>query len=287
MSDSRFIKLPSLHDHHSHVSLYAALLDLPDLSRLSADEGLALLKAQDENRLGIVKGWRNGSLSLDAQTLRGLPPLIIVNFSLHGFALTPSSLGYIRELWPEFAERNQDAAWVEKSLPELFSFYCRVAGLSQEKLAHFMTELEALGIHSLEDMATSGGEALDLIASSPYAARIASWAPLPIYSRFLREERKRLAGVKIFLDGSIGAKSAAMSRPFIGGGEGQLLYSEQELEASLVGIAADGLPDRDPCDRLSSHRRGPPRPRNFKKKRSSLPEHTIGACAVYFAGSGS
>lgn len=242
----RTIELPPLHDHHSHVSLYTALEGLPDLSSLDAREARELLFAQGRDKLGIVKGWKSERLPLDAEMVASLPPLVIVNFSLHGFVLTQSARPYIAGLWPEFLERQGDEAWAERALPELFAFYCRLGGFGQEKLAAFMSRMEKLGIIFIEDMASPGTAALDLIAASPYADRIRSWIPASIYLSLCKEDRGRAAGVKLFLDGSIGARSAAIDRPYIGGGQGRLIYSAAELEELLARLH-EGLPSKPPA----------------------------------------
>jgi predicted amidohydrolase YtcJ len=233
-----------LHDHHTHVSLYAALEGVPDLAPLSAKDGLALLASQDGGKLSLVKGWRSERLPLDKASLSRLPPLIIVNFSLHGFRLSPAALPFAKELWPELAERHGDAAWTEAKLPELFAFYSRVAGLTQPKLASFMAGLSRLGIDSAEDMASAGEDALAVIASSPFSGSVLSWAPPSIYKTLSEAGKARIFGLKLFLDGSLGAKSAAIDRPYRGaphgpGANGRLLYGERELGdlvASLHGL---------------------------------------------------
>lgn len=233
----RTVLLPSLHDHHSHTTLYSSLLGLPDISTLSGDAALELLRAQNGDKLGIVKGWRSEILRLDPVMLSKLPPLLIVDFSLHGYALSLAALPYIKDIWPEFFERHDDRAWAERSLPELFSFYCRLADFDEEKLNAFMAGLDALGIYETEDLASPGSDALRVIAESPYADRIISWASPAIYRALGKKEKTHVRGIKLFLDGSIGARSAAIDRDYIGGGRGGLIYSEGELE-ELLGQAA-------------------------------------------------
>lgn len=237
-TDSRLPDLPLLHDHHSHTSLYAALEGCPSLLGLGKAEALSLLLSQSRDSLGLVKGWRTDLLPLGAGELAGLPPLLIVNFSLHGYALTPAALPFVGELWPEFAERHADPAWGESHLPELFGFYGRLAGLTPAKLKTHMEGLEALGIGSIEDMTTAGSEALAVIAASPYSRRVLSWATPSVYEGLSEAERRGIQGIKLFLDGSLGARSAAIGRPFLGGGKGILVYKEEELESLLSRLAA-------------------------------------------------
>jgi hypothetical protein len=240
------VEFPSIHDHHSHVSLYAAFMGLPELGTLGKEPALELLRGLPRDKLSLVKGWRNDRLRFGEDELAGMPPAILVNASLHGFKATPSALPYIDALWPDLAAHAGDADWGERNLPALFAFYGKVAGLDLWKLEAFMSEMEALGVGSLEDMTVSGEEALSLFASSRFARRIVPWASLDVYRGLSAESRGKCAGIKLFLDGSLGARSAALDAPFSDGSEGRLLYSDDELRGLLSEIASYGA-------RLSAH----------------------------------
>ena len=237
MSRERIVHLPYLHDHHSHVSLYASFEDLPDLSGLDRAGAMRLLGGLPRDRLNLVKGWRTECLPLGGEALTGFPPLIVVNASLHGYALSPDATPLLADLWPEFAERADDSAWGEGALSRLFTFYSRLAGLDGEKLARFMSRMETLGLGSLEDMTITGEEELDIVAASPYAERIQSWATPEVYRGLSAAARARCSGIKIFLDGSLGAKSAALDRAFSDGTEGHLLYGDDDLSTLLADLA--------------------------------------------------
>ena len=234
------LDLPSLHDHHSHVSLYAALGGLPDISALAPDEALACLASQPWDRLSLVKGWRSDRLAFSEEAIAGLPPLIAINFSLHGFVMTKAAIPHVEKAWPELARNYRDVQWTEGRLPELFEFYGVSAGLDQAKLEAFMRGLGELGIGSVEDMACIGEGALAVIAASPYRDRVTSWASPSCYAKLPEAARKQVEGFKLFLDGSIGARSAAIEPTFLDGGQGRLLYDDATLEELLSGLAAEG-----------------------------------------------
>ncbi len=242
MRSERIVRLPYLHDHHSHVSLYASFEGLPDLSGLDGRAAMNLLDGLPGDRLNLVKGWRTDRLPLASRSaaveFAELPPAIVVNSSLHGYALSDRALPFVYELWPEFAEKARDPAWGERNLPRLFSFYVRVAGLDAGKLAKFMTKMEELGIGSLEDMTLAGEEALAIESGSPFAGRILSWATPEVYRSLSEGSRKSCAGIKIFLDGSLGARTAALDEAFSGGEAGSLVYDDGELSALLAEIAS-------------------------------------------------
>ena len=162
---------------------------LPDVGGLGPEEAMELLRGLPRDRLSLVKGWRTDRLSLGPRgswaALENLPPLILVNASLHGYALSPAALPCIEALWPEFAREGANpvssAQWGERNLPRLFVFYGRVAGLDEGKLRSFMDSMARLGVGSLEDMTLSGEEALELMSSPPCEGRIRAWATPEVY----------------------------------------------------------------------------------------------------------
>lgn len=239
MSEAKAIPaLPPLHDHHNHVSLYAAFVGLPDLEGLDETRARERIASLPRDRLSIVKGWRGAILPLGPVELRAAPPCVVVNSSLHGFAISEAAFPFVSETWPELAEHRGDIAWGERHLPELFVFYGAVAGLDSEKLSAFISGLERVGTFSAEDMTVSGAEALAVIRASNYASRVTAWATPEVYRRLGASDRGACAGIKLFLDGSLGAKSAALDAPFSDGKEGMLVYRDEELASLLSDLAA-------------------------------------------------
>jgi len=236
------LELPLLHDHHSHVSLYAALDGCPDISQLDKARAMLLLKSLPEDRLSTVLGWYSAHLSFTDDELAGLPPVLIVNYSLHGLLLSAGARELLKDSDPELVERHGDVEWCERNLAALLAVYVRSAGLTREKLGRFMKKLEGLGIGSTEDMVVTGEEPLKVIRSSPFSGRIRCWADPATY-RFSPGVRKDVVGLKFFLDGALGLRTAAMKGPGTGGGgKGLLLNTEEELLDKLESVARLGLP---------------------------------------------
>jgi predicted amidohydrolase YtcJ len=245
VSEKRIVRLPFLHDNHSHVSLYAALAGLPDLEAFPSGlvgkaQALAVIEALPHDGLSIVTGWHNDRFTFDPADLASLPPAIIVNSSLHGFILTHTALSLAQELWPELALHHKDEEWIERNIGPTFSFYTRLAGFDEAKLEAFMLKMESLGIGSLDDMTIASEEAFAIIASSRFASRIRCWATPEVYMALSPAVRARCLGIKIYLDGSIGARSASIDAPFLDGSEGKLLYTDEELRAVLREVASYG-----------------------------------------------
>jgi hypothetical protein len=242
MSAKSIVRLPFLHDHHSHVSLYSALAGLPDLESIPAGptgvaQAIAMLRGLPKNSLNLVTGWHSDRLPFSTGDLADLPPALIVNSSLHGFVLTPAGLPFAEKLWPELAEHALDKDWIEHNLGQIFCFYSRVAGFTLSKLEAFMAKMERLGIGSIEDMTIASEEALELIAGSRFSDRILCWATPEVYRSFSDKARSRCVGIKIYLDGALGGRSASLDEPFLSGERGMLLYSDDDLRKLLVEIA--------------------------------------------------
>lgn len=238
----RLVHTTRIRDHHTHVSLYAALADCPHLAGRDHDGALSLLRTLREDRVTTVLGWHSGTQQLSPAELDRLPPALLVNHSLHGFTLTPSAAALLAQSDPELVERHSDPAWCERNMPRLLALFASSASLTEDKLTRFMLALEAQGVYAAEDMLLSGREAWNVLRASRWAPRTGAWASPLVHASLPSEERSTLAGLKLFLDGALGARTASLSEPYRGGGTGLLLFSDAELRDTLLAARTTGLP---------------------------------------------
>ncbi|MBN1243182.1 MAG: amidohydrolase family protein [Spirochaetales bacterium] len=238
MSAVRRVEIPLLHDNHSHTSLYAALASLGDLSALDAGAALRLIRSLPSDRLTVLRGWRTNVLSLGPEALAELPPVLLVNSSLHGFLLSDAALPFVEAALPDLAEHRDDAAWREANIPRLFEAYCDLAGLNRSKLDAFLDTLPPLGFGSIEDLAVASARALAVVTENPRCAE--AWAGAALYRSLDGEGRAACAGVKLFLDGAIGARTAAIETGWIGGSTPLMPYDDGALLAELDAAASLG-----------------------------------------------
>ncbi len=211
---AKTIELPLLHDNHTHPSIYAALDDCPNLTGLRKDEAMDILKACPADRLSVARGHRTNEFDFTREDLAVLPPVLVINFSFHGFTLSDAGVPFVAPRMPGIGERRFDRQWCEEHLPSLLSMYGEFAGLDEAKLERYMDGLEAVGIGSAEDMAISCPEALERILASEYAEKLPVWVAYDDLPRF--RSLRGVAGVKFFLDGALGARTAALSGGWIG-----------------------------------------------------------------------
>jgi len=237
-SSIRRERVPLIHDNHSHVSLYAALASCPDISGLHPPEAMRLLRSLPADSLSVVRGWRTNELPVGPADLASLPPVLLINFSLHGFALSDAALPYLSETVPDLVEHKDDASWREANVPRLFDAYCGLSGVTPDRVDAFMDGLLPLGVGSTEDMAVANPESLAAMRNSGSAARIRSYATPAAFMAMSAEERSACDGVKLFLDGSIGARTAGVRGPWLGGGAAVLAYRNEDLDGELSRIAS-------------------------------------------------
>lgn len=232
--------IPLLHDNHNHVALYAAFASCLDISRMPPDEAIATLRGLPPGALSVVRGWKSFELPMGREALSSLPPVLLINFSLHGFVVSDSAIPFLERVVPEVAARRDDQAWCEANVPAIFGAYCGLAGLDEAKLVSYIDAMTGLGIGSTDEMTVPTIEALDACLASSYADRLRLWVAPALYRKLDKPRRERVMGVKLYLDGAIGARSAAIAGPWIGAGEAMFTYRDDELAATLEEIASYG-----------------------------------------------
>lgn len=232
--------LPLVHDHHTHVSLYAALADAPRLDGLDKASALEKLRALPGDVLSLILGWNSSRLGLGPADLRGLPPAVIVDLSLHGFRLTPAAEVQLRSAEPELVARHLDDRWRETQLPRILSFFGRLAPLTPAKLEAFLAGLRQVGVGSATDMLLVDAAALDVLRASTHDIEV--WADPDTYAGLDPDRRSAVAGLKLFLDGALGPRTAALEGGFLDGGEGLLTYGDADLRDAVAAALAFGKP---------------------------------------------
>lgn len=222
-------ELPLLYDRHTHVSFYSALAGAADLSGCATlGEALRALGEQ-KGPLRLGRGWRSNLYELPPAELDRLGPALVCNVSLHNFRMSSPARELLSRDFPDIVAGIDDQDWVERHLYRVFSLFTAAGA---DGIQDFMERLAALGVWAAEDMLVSPEEAAMLLARE-YPGRVKLWAAPGVYRRLGQEGRKAVAGIKLFTDGALGARTAALGGSYIGGGKGTLLHSDAELAALL------------------------------------------------------
>ena len=235
------IRLPLLRDSHTHVSFYAALGAAADLSACrTAAAALALLKKQP-GPLALARGWNSAYYDLGGAAFDRLGPAVVCNVSLHSFRFNAAARAALKKKFPDIVARIDDQAWVENNLNRVFGLFTSAGGA--EAIPAYMERLAALGVWAADDMLVPD-DAAALLLVRRYAGRARLWTEPEVYAKMGPAARAAIGGLKFFTDGALGARTAALLRPYRGGGRGLLLHSDEELgklfrlAARLTGRAA-------------------------------------------------
>ncbi|MFP4001308.1 MAG: amidohydrolase family protein [Thermoplasmata archaeon] len=237
--------IPLLHDHHNHPSQYAAFFNSADLSGVE-DKGEAI-KVIEENTnredVNVVLGWNNSYYSFTQKELDELPPVIICNLSFHGFVYNKKAEEMVEERYEdqEILKRLRDLSWMESNLPKIMGFLIEVEGLDETKLDSLYESYLDKGIWKTEDMLLPSEEALQIYKDSDHDKRTDFWTVLPTYEKMSKKAQKDIKGIKMFTDGALGPKTAAIKESYPEGNEGELLHSEESLSELIEKVDKENI----------------------------------------------
>lgn len=241
------VRIPLLRDWHTHPLLYAAFMDGIDLSR-TPDRSEAVDKVRAHARPGgpgwaIAHGWNSGQYALAQQEFDDLPPVAVFNLSLHGLIVNATGRLLLRRFDPVVADHLDDADWFERNLRRVLNVFAS-AGASAERLRRFYRRLlEEHGVYHAEEMLLVSAAEIGLFDEAGLAGRTRFWAAPDLYDALTPPLQERVHGVKLFTDGALGVRTAALHRPYRGsGGVGMLLYERGEIESLLARYLGAGKP---------------------------------------------
>jgi predicted amidohydrolase YtcJ len=237
---SHIERIPLLADHHSHPSVYGALRSCPDLRGVTAKPEALQRLAESPDEVVFGLGWSDTAYSLEASDLESLPPTFVCNTSLHTFRLNQAARELFEPAYPEIMAGIDDPEWVELNLPAILAFLAEARGCDAERLNRFYDGLLELGIWSAQEMAMPGQWFVETVEQAGLTDRTRFWVDPAIYQGLDEATREKIIGIKLFTDGALGARTAAMREPLLSGERGILLRSDEEFRDALNAAAATG-----------------------------------------------
>jgi len=244
---------PLLHDHHTHPLLYAAFRQGVDLSEVEdLHQAADLIAASgDGERLVIAHSWKSNRFKFETEVFDSLPPCAVFNLSLHGLLVNRAGEIELKKKIGSNIERVKDQLWLEQNLRQVLNWFALLGG-SPAALVAFYDYLESVGIYSAEEMLLIDGCEIDLFRESGLIDRTRFWAAPETFERLTKDQQQQVAGFKFFADGAFGARTAAVSKPYVGEPEnfGMLMYEAQQLQSAVnecsrrgIGIAIHAIGD--------------------------------------------
>ncbi|MFW6142238.1 MAG: amidohydrolase family protein [Candidatus Saliniplasma sp.] len=235
--------IPLLYDHHNHPSQYAAFFESANISGVkSKEEALSIIEQNThKDRVNVVLGWNNSYFLFSRGDLDRLPPVIICNLSFHGYVSNNKAQELIEKRFggSYILTKLKDLDWMESNLPNIMKFLIEVEGLNEEKLRSFYDHLLERGIWRTEDMLIPSESTLENFKSSELNKRTEFWTDLSTYQKISPQSQKEIKGIKIFTDGALGPKTAAIEEPYPSGGHGVLLHEERTLKELIEEVETD------------------------------------------------
>jgi predicted amidohydrolase YtcJ len=229
-----YYRIPLLKDHHTHIALYSSLRKFETLHGVCNEKDAYAVLSRQKKDFSVILGWNSGAYEINLKKTDSLKPIFICNMSLHEFKINQGGRDYLSKKGFGFIVDNIDnQSWVEKNLPSILSMLSEIAGLEQPDIELFFSELAKKGVYYAEEMLVPNSGFLQIIYDSKYRKRTKLWVALEQYELFSGNEQVMIDGIKLFTDGALGSKTAALKRRYLTGEKGMLLYENDEFVARL------------------------------------------------------
>lgn len=185
----------------------------------------------------MVLGWHSGYYDISQSDLSGFPPVIVVNLSLHRFVMSPAAEQVLQLNYPEIIANYQDPVWFEAHMPQMLTFLSSQVKPTVERYAAFLAYMKQQGVYHVEEIQLPSDNAYRILSAPEFKERTCFWTTPEIYSQLAPETQKGITGIKLFTDGALGARTAALKHPFNDGSNGALLYTDAALYETIHQVA--------------------------------------------------
>ncbi|MFN5850697.1 MAG: amidohydrolase family protein [Pirellulaceae bacterium] len=231
-------RIPLLHDWHTHPMLYSAFLEAIDLQQIdrSPQEVRNAIADQASTAPGawtIAYGWDPHAIPLETLALDRIPhPVVLLHRSLHGVAINRAGRPWLEKRDPQAASSIDDPHWVEENLRRVLNLFV-LPGASSDRLRNFYQRMAMEhGIWQADEMLLVDPDELRLFEEAGLSDRSLFWAAPETFQAMPHHQQKQVDGLKIFADGAIGTRTAALHPPYLDSSppqRGQLLLTAQQI----------------------------------------------------------
>jgi Predicted metal-dependent hydrolase with the TIM-barrel fold len=240
------ILIPSFVDTHAHYLPYSLSLTRPRLDGIgdlkSALDFIAENVKKVPHNVIIMEGFDDSKWerSLTREDLDRITerPLVVRRVCGHKAVLNTSAIKILKERFGEIPNLNEETGLAVEDLPLSLSKYFPPGDEEIEDAIMRAEELLiSMGIWVVGENASI--RYLRKLVEMDRAGMLKIRWRVAVYFNQIDEAKEiikyesenfRVVGIKDFLDGSVGARTAAFSRGYTDGGNGKLLKSDEELE---------------------------------------------------------
>jgi predicted amidohydrolase YtcJ len=240
------ILIPSFVDTHAHYLPYSLSLTRPRLDGIedlkSALDFIAENVKKVPHNVIIMEGFDDSKWerSLTREDLDRITerPLVVRRVCGHKAVLNTSAIKILKEKFGEIPNLNEETGLAVEDLPLALSKYFPPGEEEiEEAIIRAEDLLISMGIWVVGENASI--RYLRKLVGMDRAGMLKIRWRVAVYFNQIDEAKEiikyesenfRVVGIKEFLDGSVGARTAAFSRGYTDGGNGKLLKSDEELE---------------------------------------------------------
>jgi predicted amidohydrolase YtcJ len=236
-------EIPLLKDHHTHTSIYASLSNCIDLSAVRDKKKALSLMKKSTDEITVILGWNSSFFYFEDEELDCLPPVVICNISFHDFLINNPARERLFDSHKNIISHIGDGNWVERNIYAILKFVGNIKPCSDDQVRSFFDKyLLKNGIWYAEDMLLADRKFVNIFQRIGYLERTRFWADIETFESLDSEAKKYVHGIKIFVDGAIGAKTAAIKESFLTGERGILIYSNEKLFHTLAQLSTLNKP---------------------------------------------
>ena len=226
------IQIPLLRDRHTHPFLYASWIDGINIhdakSKQQALARIADCKIADGEIL-IVQGWLDSQFQLSPADLESFGPTAVFNLSLHGLVMNESARQLIEGELGGLECHWSDQEWFERNLRKILNAFAILNGSVDRLKRYYQWLHQEQGVIYAEEMLLAGEREIDIFREAGLLDRTRFWCSHEMWQTLSEKAKQQIYGMKIFTDGALGVRTAAVSSPFDNGDHGMLMYSDEEL----------------------------------------------------------
>lgn len=242
---SPLVVVPGFEDAHNHPMMMGRLLKAVDLSGCaSSEEAIALLQRQgegsDPRSWILARGWNNAKFHLTAEDLDRVSrhrPILVMNASMHGAVINTKGLSLLALPKTRPIKDGlllEDLAWLayERASPPEEALEQILLDSQKKLLSHGIVAVHDLYVQSPREVEAykaveRKGELKIHVVIYLDGRTIGQVAPY-------RGKRVEVRGVKIFMDGALGMRTACLFSP----------YSDDPPNRGLLFLDAKGFDER-------------------------------------------
>jgi predicted amidohydrolase YtcJ len=236
MSARGKIQIPLLRDRHTHPFLYASWIDGINIHDASSkQDALKRIKAQEvsDGEILIVQGWLDSKFQFVAEDLKSFGPTAVFNLSLHGLVMNDQAKTMIES---ELGMTGQwkDQVWFERNLRRILNAFAILNG-NVDRLKRYFDWLRTKhGVIYAEEMLLAGEKEIEVFREAELLDRTRFWCSWEMWQTLSQPSQNLIRGMKIFADGALGVRTAAVKAAYDTGDNGMLMYSDEELEKLFI-----------------------------------------------------